>query len=199
MLPMSIWVFWFVFCYYTKVTHFFLLILGRRKNFKIVDQHNCSRHTGKVCPNCRLVRRSLQTLLSYLSIFCRMSEKNLHREVAGLIQQGRSQTLHLSYRTWTASDSLAEGRFQTCSDTTASSSCRTSLLPAAAYLAFSPEQQMPHTATVCMSGSQCFGKTHSFQRGVTLTCSCICSKTQSQGKKKRKSRNMCTIHTPCFL
>lgn len=56
---MSIWVFWFVsgFFYYAKVTqHLFLLILGRRKNFKTVDQHSCPRHAGEACHNCRLVR-----------------------------------------------------------------------------------------------------------------------------------------------
>lgn len=50
----------------TKVTHFFPPDLGQEKKnpFKTVDQHNCPRDTGKVCPNCRLVRRKFTNLLS---------------------------------------------------------------------------------------------------------------------------------------
>lgn len=36
---------------------------------------------------------SLQTFLSYLNIFCRMSEKSLHREVAGLTKRAGTDTL----------------------------------------------------------------------------------------------------------
>lgn len=51
MLPMSIWVFWVFFCYYTKVTqHFFLLILGRRKNFKTVTDIQLSQTYRKSLP-----------------------------------------------------------------------------------------------------------------------------------------------------
>lgn len=183
---MSIWVFWFgFFFYYAEVTqHFFFLILGRRTNFQTVYQHSCPRHTGKVCPNCRLVRRKFTNPPELLEYLLQNEWEKFSPRVCWPHSTGQEPDTLLKLQDlnslWLISRGKVSNMFR--------HSCLLLLQDLTAPCSsFGPFLQSSKCPTWPLSVHQDLSVLRS--RGVSLTCSCICSMTQSQKNNVQLKKN----------